>query len=160
MKRSYLAILWFLPFLASCNGSTSGNVPQSAPSGSLTSSHISSESRQPPGGSSDLLYIGNIGNNSITVYKHDAQGNTAPLYVIAGPNTEINSPGQLSEDAQGNLYVANGNHLQTSQNPAVLVFAHGANGNVAPIRNLSGPLTGIHDVWAMTVDQTTGEIWT
>ena len=102
-----------------------------------------------------LLYVGNVGNNSITVYRHDAAGNAAPVAVIAGPKTGIDSPGQLSEDAAGNLYVAN----DSPSRPAILVFAHGANGNVAPIRVLSGPHTGLTAVEAMTVDQTTGDIF-
>lgn len=112
-------------------------------------------------GASDLLYIGNTGNNSITVYNHAAFGNTAPLYVISGSKTGIDVPGQLSEDAQGNLYVTNGaygNGLRSSS-PAVLVFAHGANGNVAPIRKLAGPSTGIQIPTGMTVDKTTGKIF-
>jgi hypothetical protein len=102
--------------------------------------------------SSDMLYVGNVGSNSITVYHHDAQGNVAPVRFIAGSKTQITKPGQLSEDAAGELYVANG--------PAsILVFAPQANGNVAPIRVIAGPLTGIHNIEAMTVDQTTGKIF-
>jgi hypothetical protein len=54
----------------------------------------------------DLLYVGNTGNNSITVARHDVHGNAAPLRIIVGPKTGIKNLGQLSEDAQGNLYVA------------------------------------------------------
>ena len=92
----------------------------------------------------------------ITVYRHDVQGNSGPLYVIAGSKTGINSPGQLSEDAAGNLYVANGG---LNSPASILVFAHGANGNVAPIRTLAGPATGMHHVVAMTVDNMTGKIF-
>jgi hypothetical protein len=76
---------------------------------------------------------------------------TAPVRVIAGSKTEITHPGELSEDAKGDLYVANGSSL--------LVFAHAANGNVAPIRKLWGSRTKIHAIEAMTVDQTTGKIF-
>ncbi len=109
-----------------------------------------------PDGSNALLYVGNVGNNSITVYHHDQQGNTAPVAVIAGPDTQITNPGQLSQDRQGNLYVANGRADSFVVNPAaVLVFAHGATGNVKPIR----VLTGIPGITAMTVDQSTGELF-
>jgi len=172
MKRfSYVAAL-LLPLLAACGGggsSTTGSLPQSvtAPLGSLSQSRALSEAqsdsmRQPQYTSSpaDLLYVGNVGNNSITVYHHDQQGNTSPIYVISGSKTGIDAPGQLSEDAQGNLYVANGAFfLPQSTRPAILVFAHGANGNVAPIRKLAGPLTRIHNVDAMTVDKSTGELF-
>lgn len=110
-------------------------------------------------GVNDLLYVGNTGNNSITVYNHAANGNIKPTYVIAGSRTGISVPGQLSEDAASNLYVANGSSFKSSTNPAILVFAHGANGNVAPIRIIAGPSTGIQNVEAMTVDIITGNIY-
>jgi len=108
--------------------------------------------------SNDLLYIGNLGTNGITVFHHDASGNTAPIAIIAGSKTGISAPGQLSEDAQGNLYVANGSFYTASSAPGVLVFAHGANGNVAPIRRI--PVApGLVSIQAMTVDQATGKIF-
>jgi hypothetical protein len=157
MKYFRIATAFLLPLLAACGGggaSTSSVLPQTAalPQPSLAPV-------LPLSGANDLLYTGNTGNNSITVYNHAAHGNTAPLYVIAGPRTGISSPGQLSADAQGNLYVANGGFQGYSANPGILVFAHGANGNVAPIRKLAGPLTGINKVEAMIVDKVTGNIF-
>jgi hypothetical protein len=107
----------------------------------------------------DLLYIGNDGNNSITVYRHDAKDNTAPMKVIAGSKTGINSPGQLAQDASGNLYVANGYLLFSPKFAQVLVFAHGASGNVAPIRTIGGPKTGLNSILDMTVDKATGKVF-
>jgi hypothetical protein len=40
-------------------------------------------------------------------------------------------------DAAGNLYVAN------YSNHTITVFGPGASGNVAPIRTISGPMTGL-----------------
>jgi len=169
MKKRILSILPVLALLSACSGggSSSGSQPQipTAAAGSanaaVTPYEAKSDALQVPQplsvpASTDLLYVGNTGNNSITVYHHDIQGNNAPLYVIAGPNTGINSPGQLSGDAAGNLYVANGG---LNSSPSILVFARGANGNVAPIRTLAGPATGMHHVVAMTVDKTTGKIF-
>lgn len=170
MKKRIISILPVLALLSACSGggSSSGtlpHVPAAAPAGSANAiavpNEVQSDAMQQPQpqsvlASSDLLYVGNTQNNSITVYHHDVQGNTAPLYVIAGPNTGINSPGQLSEDAAGNLYVANGGLNSTA---GILVFAHGASGNVAPIRTLAGPATEMHHVVAMTVDKTTGKIF-
>jgi hypothetical protein len=104
--------------------------------------------------SDDLLYVSNDGNNSITVYHQDASGNTAPLHVIAGLKTKLHDPGELSEDASGNLYVASGQ--------SILVFAHGASGDVAPIRDLSGSLThmtGQNVPVAAMVDPSTGKLF-
>lgn len=173
MKRLVLAPFFLLPFVAACGGwggstgtplQQSAAAPSSALSQAQTVSEAQSDALQQPQAafvpaSSDLLYVGNIGTNSITVYRTNQQGNTAPMRVIAGSRTGINAPGQLSEDAAGNLYVANGSLDLKSTNPAILVFAHGANGNVAPIRKLAGPLTGIVNAESMTVDQKTGKIF-
>jgi hypothetical protein len=100
-------------------------------------------------GTSDSLYVANAGNNSITIYRHDASGDTEPLRVISGSKTGLDGPGQLSEDSEGNLYVANSTNI--------LVFAHGAGGDVAPIRKISGSKTDLHDVDALTVDKSSGD---
>jgi hypothetical protein len=157
MKYLSIATVVLLPLLAACGGggaSTSSVLPQPAALPQATLAPVF-----PLSGASDLLYIGNTGNNSITVYNHAVHGDTAPLYVIFGSRTGISSPGQLSADAQGNLYVANGSMHGYGTNPGILVFAHGAKGNVAPIRKLAGPLTGIKSVTAMTVDKVTGNIF-
>jgi hypothetical protein len=167
MKKRSISILPVLALLSACSGggSNSGSLPQTPAAAGVTGTvaapneaQSDAQQQQPlsvPAGS-DLLYVGNTGNNSITVYRHDVQGNNGPLYVIAGSNTGINSPGQLSEDAAGNLYVANGGLNSTA---SILVFAHGANGNVAPIRTIAGPATGLHRVVATTVDKATGKIF-
>jgi len=105
------------------------------------------------------LYVSNTGTNSITVYHQDATGNTSPFHIIAGPHTGIDSPGQLAEDNAGNLFVANGSYSKISIHPGILVFAHGANGDVAPVRTLAGPITGIHNIEGMTIDPGTGNIF-
>jgi hypothetical protein len=180
MKLFAVVLLTLIGLVDCSGGSSMATLPQSSgpltPSGNLTQPPSESpdegvrrpEPQYTPS-TADLLYVGNVGNNSITVYRHDAQGNAAPIKVIAGPKTGISVPGQLSEDAQGNLYVANGSYgvfatgtqpgVSLSASPGILVFAHGASGNVAPIRKLAGPATGIHNVAAVTVDKATGKIF-
>jgi hypothetical protein len=160
MKYFSSGVVLLLPLLAACGGggaSTSSVLPQTAQTAALQQTPLAPVLLS--SGANDLLYIGNTGNNSITVYNHAAQGNTRPLRVIAGSRTGISSPGQLSADAQGNLYVANGSSQGQSTNPGILIFAHGANGNVAPIRKIAGSLTGINNVEAMIVDKVTGNIF-
>jgi len=101
--------------------------------------------------SSNSLYVANAGNNSITIYQHDASGDTAPLRVISGGKTGLDKPGELSEDSEGNLYVAN--------SAEILVFAHDADGDVAPIRKISGSKTNLHLVDAVTVDRSSGDVY-
>ena len=169
MNLRNLAVLLFLG-LSACSGSggsVSGLPNTAAPASDqnnvapaaleVQSDTLRQPLSTPVPASSDLLYVSNQGNASITVYRHDAQGNAAPLYLIAGSKTGIVSPGQLSEDAQGNLYVANGPWVARGN---VLVFAHGAKGNVAPIRILAGPATKISwGVYGLTVDQGTGKLF-
>jgi hypothetical protein len=182
--RHYLG-LFIVPCLAACGGGVSSLTPPSqatestapptisvafrAPltrllpartsAFSVQSEELQSFRLEPSSGANDLLYVGNDGNNSITVYPHTASGNVAPVKVIAGPKTGISDPGQLALDGQNNLYVANGKFGTTSISPAILVFAHGANGNVAPIRKIAGSHTGLNFVEAVTVDKTTGDIF-
>jgi hypothetical protein len=168
VKRSPFLAFILLPLIAACGGggggsSTPNALPQvTAPLGSQLAlgalNEAQSDATQRLAEShkfshADRLYVGNLGNNSITVYRYDAQGNTRPLKVIAGPKTGLNNPGQLSEDAQGNLYVTN------RGTNSVLVFAYGASGNKAPIRILGGPSTGIDRLTAAFVDQITGKLF-
>jgi hypothetical protein len=155
-----------LPALSGCGGlgqSTAGAVPQGAsaplaPAAGIRDS-LSASARLPAApsvaGPKYLLYVANTGNNSITVYNTTASGNTAPIATIAGSNTQLNNPWQLSEDAKGNLYVAN-----RFPGSTILVFAHGANGNVAPVQAISGPLTGLSSgLYTATVDQESEKIF-
>jgi hypothetical protein len=98
------------------------------------------------------VYVGNSGNNSSTVYGQYSNGNVRPERTLAGSNTLIDAPGQISVDRAGNLYVASGT-------PAILVFAPGANGNVAPIRVIAGAATTLHYPSGMRVDPATGDIY-
>jgi hypothetical protein len=163
-----LSLFFLLPFLAACSGGSGGSLPGTPAGGGAN--ELSTAAAQSVAESPDLesalrrspawatvywnrLYIGNVGNNSITVYDHSAAGNTPPLFSISGSRTQINDPGQLTEDGQGNLYVTNRGR------GSVLVFAHGARGNVAPIRVLAGTQTQITNIEAMTVDQVTGKLF-
>lgn len=102
--------------------------------------------------SDGTLYVSNTGANptyfdgSITIYAPGAQGNVAPTRVIAGHNTGLVDPVGLALDSAGYLYVANGYFItdQTGNNTftgEILVFAPGANGDVAPVRTISGSNT-------------------
>jgi hypothetical protein len=142
MKRLIVILTCVLSACSAGGGSApplvsagAGNVEQSAATREVQWDAVHPPQATPVPASNDMLYVGNLGNNSITVYHHDAQGNAAPVYVIAGSRTGIKNPGQLAEDAAGNLYVANGSAYATDlTTPSILVFAHGAKGNVAPIR--------------------------
>ncbi|MGH9786453.1 MAG: hypothetical protein ACRD88_19970 [Terriglobia bacterium] len=97
---------------------------------------------------------GNFTPASITVYPLQASGNTAPLRVIQGPQTQLNWPATLFVDEEhGDLYVAN------DAGDAVLVFRVTDNGDVSPARAISGPRTGIKYPTGVFVDSKNDELW-
>jgi len=116
----------------------------------------------------NLMFVSNHGSTSdyltpgtgkfhpptITVYPLNAAGDTAPLRVIEGPNTQLDWPAVMALDAdQGDLYVANdvGN--------SVLVFHENDGGNVAPARVIKGPKAGIRNPTGVYLDKKNQELW-
>ncbi|MBF6567668.1 MAG: hypothetical protein IVW54_02180 [Candidatus Binataceae bacterium] len=91
---------------------------------------------------------------SITVFADSAGGDTAPLRVVQGANTELNWPSGVAVDPVHNeIAVAN-----TGGN-SVLIFSRSANGNVRPIRTLKGPQTGISVPMGVAFDPIHNELW-
>ncbi|MCZ6490998.1 MAG: hypothetical protein O7A06_10760 [Acidobacteria bacterium] len=91
---------------------------------------------------------------SISVHARRASGNTPPLRVITGPNTQLNWPASLAvESARGEIFVANdgGN--------SILVFRVTGQGDVAPTRILKGPKTGISNPIGVSLDTQNNEMW-
>lgn len=90
---------------------------------------------------------------SISVYPLDAKGDTPPLRVIQGPKTQLNWPGAMSLDSEGNLYVAN------DIAHSILVFRGSDRGDVAPIRIIKGNKTGLGNPIGIFVDAKNQELW-
>jgi hypothetical protein len=96
---------------------------------------------------------------AISVFAPDANGNVAPIRTISGSNTRMKNVAGIGIDGVGNVYVANipicssfpYPHKCRGQNE-VLIFAAGANGNVAPIRTISGSKTGLNFPDAVAID--------
>ncbi|MBV9480650.1 MAG: hypothetical protein JO249_07845 [Acidobacteria bacterium] len=89
--------------------------------------------------------------NGILAFSPSAKGNVAPLYTIAGSNTTLCQPVGLVIDSQGLIYVTNSNE-SGGCTPAILVFASGAEGNVAPIRTIVGSNTTLKTPYRIRVD--------
>jgi hypothetical protein len=88
-------------------------------------------------------------SSSVTVYARRSDGNAAPLATIAGSNTGLVEPEGVAFDHAGNIYVAD-EFAGSSSNPGlVLIFAPGANGNVAPIATIS---QGLNYPFGITLD--------
>ncbi len=74
----------------------------------------------------------------VTVYAAGANGNAAPIQTIEGANTGLAGPRGIAL-AAGRIYVANGQH----QNTSLTVYQSGSHGDAAPLRTIVGANTGL-----------------
>jgi hypothetical protein len=98
------------------------------------------------------IYVVDYGYNGpagILVFAAGATGNVAPARNITGYNTGLvgAGPSSIAKDLKGNIYVC----TQNARSSAVLVFAKDANGDVAPIRTISGSYTGLYNGSGITI---------
>lgn len=101
------------------------------------------------------IFVTNQPSNSVTVYTRTGSGNLAPLRTLVGAATGLASPRGLAVDIVNNeLIVVNTLSLSES----VTVYPRTANGNVAPLRTISGPLTGLSDSRGLSVDVVNNEL--
>jgi sugar lactone lactonase YvrE len=90
--------------------------------------------------SSGEIYVADGDTNEIVGFAPGSSGNATPNIVISGSETGLSRPTGLAVDANDNLYVANcaSGCGVGSQPSALLEYSAGSNGNVAPIRNITG----------------------
>ena len=91
-----------------------------------------------------FIYVANDSDSqeipdSVLVYSPGSNGNAAPARVISGPATLLSEPDGIAVDSSGNTFVTS----RQSEGPscchaAVLIYAPGAAGNVAPIESIDG----------------------
>jgi len=102
------------------------------------------------------IYVANApaaGGHSITVYAPAATGNVAPLRTITGAATGLTGVDGLAIDGGGNLFAANcATCFHSSGSDGILIFAAGANGNVAPTNTIAGAATTLNAPTALTFD--------
>ena len=86
------------------------------------------------------LYVTNgfNGGASVLVFAPGATGNVAPIQDISGSNTDLGAPDDLAVDASGHIFVTD---EFSTLGPAMLEYASGATGNVAPATVISGSST-------------------
>jgi sugar lactone lactonase YvrE len=78
-------------------------------------------------------------SDSITVYSPGSTGDSPPVRVISGPATKLASPGGIAVDSSGNIFVTSLNLAERSWGAvAILVYAPGSTGNVAPMTSIDG----------------------
>lgn len=96
----------------------------------------------------------NIGpgvSGSLTKYAPNPAGNVAPIAILTGPDTGINTPEGIYVDASGNTYVSNADRITE--------YAPGWSGDTPPIRTIAGPHTVLSGPYELTLD-TAGNIYT
>jgi DNA-binding beta-propeller fold protein YncE len=91
---------------------------------------------------------------SITVYRKEASGDTAPIRTIQGPRTLMNWPTAIAvHPDRGEIFVAN----DTAD--TVTVYRADASGDAAPIRVLKGRRSLIKNPTGIAVDAKNDELW-
>jgi hypothetical protein len=92
----------------------------------------------------------------VTVYTRLALGDAAPLRTISGAGTGLNTPGGLALDlAHNEIFVTN----RGSSAQSITVYSRTASGNVAPVRTIAGPDTGLNSPGGVTLDLANDEIY-
>jgi sugar lactone lactonase YvrE len=91
--------------------------------------------------------------DTITVYSPGSNGDVAPARVISGPATLLSAPEGVAVDSSGRLFVSS-SAAGAPQSPsaAVLIFAPGSSGNVAPFASIDCDCAKIHTPGAITLD--------
>jgi hypothetical protein len=88
----------------------------------------------------DEIVVPQSMSHSILTFRGDADGEVAPIRVIQGSRTGLVNPDQMDIDPIHNeIYVP----VTTEKGAAIFVFDRTATGNVAPIRRIEGPDTGL-----------------
>ena len=77
-------------------------------------------------------------SSSVLVFASDSVGDAPPLRVISGSNTMLSSAGEVAVDGGGDVFVA------SSGKNALVEFAAGVTGNVAPVSAIAGPTTQLN----------------
>ena len=105
---------------------------------------------------SNNIYVTNDGSasggsDSITIYAAGSNGNVAPMSTISGPLTQLNLPSGIAVDSGGNIYVANDGGDEGGID-AITIYPPGSNGNVSPLFNITGSLTGLVGPAGIAID--------
>ena len=87
----------------------------------------------------NVLYVGDIGDQTINEYSASGNGIVNPIAVI----TNQNNPQGIAIDSHGRIYV--------TESDSVVVYAANANGPAIPLRTISGSQTMLNGVAGLTL---------
>jgi DNA-binding beta-propeller fold protein YncE len=116
-----------------------------------------------PGGiaidhTTEEVYVTSTEESAVRVYSRSADGDVAPLRSIAGVDTGLDAPfGIFLDLVHGELLVAN-SAWKLPNVPSILVFDLTANGNVEPVRVITGTETLLENPKGLVVDLQNDEI--
>ena len=102
--------------------------------------------------------------NKVLVYPRLGNGDVAPIRVLTGPDTGFRSAGSVAVDAQRDLLVVMGSLPSPpgggrSRASQMMIFDRTANGNVKPLRVISGPKSGLSGTGNVRVHPPTGLVF-
>jgi hypothetical protein len=97
------------------------------------------------------LWVANplAGVNSVTEYANPAAGGSAPTATIQGPSTGLNVPVGVAVESDGTVVVSNSD---APGGGSITFYPPGHTGDAAPIRTISGNLTGLNTPRQLTLD--------
>jgi hypothetical protein len=99
------------------------------------------------------VWASNIGPGiagSVTEYAANPTANAAPIAMLTGSNTGINTPEGIVVDSSGNSFISNADRI--------VEFAPGANGNAVPTNTIAGSNTLLSGPYELAMD-TTGKLY-
>jgi hypothetical protein len=103
-----------------------------------------------------FIVNGSSSSPAVTVHARAAGGDVVPLRVIAGAATGLDDPrGVVVDVAHDEVLISN---QVGGMQGSVTVYPRTASGNVAPIRTLSGPATGLSTAQVLALDPVHDEI--
>jgi DNA-binding beta-propeller fold protein YncE len=97
------------------------------------------------------------GRSVVDVYERTASGDSTPLRTISGKSEGIDSLNSIAADTMHNeILITN---VSGCCNSSITVYAKTANGDVPPLRIISGPSTGLYYPESIAVDTVNSEIF-
>ncbi len=120
------------------------------------SSHTSPPPINPPSPTAGELFVLNGLTESVSVFDASLNGNVTPQRKF-GNLTNLYDPHGIAVDTANNeIFVSN---FAYPNHSSITVYARTANGNAAPVRTISGNLTGLNAPDGIAVDTLNNEIF-
>jgi hypothetical protein len=129
LKR-FIALLAVVLAIAGCSSTSTTTNPTPAP---------------------QSIYVGNVGNSSISVFPPGSNGNVAPTATISGAATLLNEPYYLWVDSTGKIWASNWTGGAAG---SITAYSAGSTGNIAPVVNLTGAATNLVGPCGILIDAT------